>query len=225
VIEAKDNPNYSRSLLFNYAIPFTHTGLKVSYAFADSLSAGVHVVNGWDNSTDNNKGKTYGANVTFTPVGAFTLIVNGMTGPEQDQTSVPAEGSVGSNKRTLLDVVAIIKPVKNLSFILNTDNAREQNIAAAGGPATWKGIAGIVKYDVNDTYSISVRGETFNDAEGFRTGMVQRLKEVTVTPEIRLDNGFILRPEYRHDSSSVSAFNNGTKNSQNTVALGVMYTW
>src|SRR5512143_986263 len=28
VIEAIDNPNYSRSFLFNYAIPFTHTALK-----------------------------------------------------------------------------------------------------------------------------------------------------------------------------------------------------
>jgi hypothetical protein len=51
VIEAIDNVNYSRSLLFNYAIPFTHTGLKTSYGFTDTLSASVHVVNGWDNST------------------------------------------------------------------------------------------------------------------------------------------------------------------------------
>ena len=54
VIEAIDNANYSRSFLFNYAIPFTHTGLKMSYAFTDAVSASVHVVNGWDNSTDNN---------------------------------------------------------------------------------------------------------------------------------------------------------------------------
>lgn len=225
VIEAKDNANYSRSFLFNYAIPFTHTGLKLSYAFADSFSTGLYIVNGWDNSTDNNRAKTYGASVTFAPAEVFTLIVNGMTGPEQDQTSVPAAGSVSSNRRTLLDVVATVKPIKNLSFIVNTDNGREQNIAAAGGPATWHGIAGIVKYDISDTYSIAVRGETFNDEDGFRTGTAQRLKEVTVTPEVRLNGGLILRPEYRHDSSSVTAFNNATKSSQDTVALGVMYAW
>ena len=217
VIEAKDNANYSRSFLFNYAIPFTHTGLKVSYAFTDTLNASLHIVNGWDDSTDNNKGKSYGVSLGYAPVELFSIVVNGMIGPEQDNNN--------SNQRSLLDVVATVKPIKNLSLIVNTDNAREQNIAAAGGAATWSGIAGIVKYDFNDKYSLAVRGETFGDKEGVRTGTAQRLKEITVTPEIRLNGGLILRPEYRHDSSSQSSFDNATKNSQNTIALGVMYTW
>jgi hypothetical protein len=217
VIEAIDNPNYSRSFLFNYAIPFTHTGLKASYALSDALNAAVYIVNGWDDSTDNNKGKSYGVSVTYTPAELFSIVVNGMTGPEQD--------NINNNERSLLDVVATIKPVKNLSLIVNTDNAREQNIAAAGGAATWSGVAGIVKYDFNEKYSLAVRGETFGDKEGVRTGTAQRLKEITVTPEIRLNGGLILRPEYRHDSSSQSAFDNATKQSQNTLALGVMYRW
>lgn len=226
VIEAKDNPNYSRSLLFNYAIPFTHTGLKVSYPFADQLNVALFVVNGWDDSTDNNRGKSYGTSITIAPVDMFSVVLNGLTGPEQDQTSVPSAGSVSSNKRDLLDVVATIKPVKNLSLILNTDNAREQNFSPViNGPASWSGIAGIAKYDISDSYSVSVRGETFGDKEGFRTGTIQRVKEVTITPEIRLSNGIILRPEYRHDSSTASAFDNATKRSQNTVALGAMYNW
>jgi hypothetical protein len=150
--------------------------------------------------------------------------VNGMTGPEQDQTSTPSAGSVSSNNRGLLDVVATIKPVKPLSIILNTDNGREQNVPA-GGPAEWKGYAGIVKYDLTDVHSVAVRGEVFNDEDGFRTGTAQRLKEMTLTWEIRLKEGLILRPEYRHDSSDVASFDNGTKNSQNTVALGAMYRW
>src|SRR5574337_236174 len=200
VIEAIDNLNYSRSLLFNYAIPFTHTGLKISYAFTDALSASFHVVNGWDNSSDNNRAKTYGASVSYAPIEMVSLTVNGMIGPEQDQTSVPSAGSVSSNQRELLDIVATIKPIKKLSLVINTDNGREQNIAAAGGPATWSGISGIVKYDFTDKYSLAVRGETFGDPEGFRTGRIQRIKEVTVTPEIRLNGGLVVRPEYRHDS-------------------------
>jgi hypothetical protein len=240
VIEAIDNPNYSRSFLFNYAIPFTHTGLKMSYGFTDALSASFHIVNGWDNSTDNNRGKCYGASVSFTPAEVFALTVNGMTGPEQDETLYTAPspgvvGSSGSNKRGLLDVVATIKPMKPLSIILNTDNGREQDVPAAllpaskspagPGPAEWKGVAGIVKYDLTDMHSIVARGEIFNDEDGFRTLTAQRLKEVTLTWEIRLNGGLILRPEYRHDSSNVASFDNGTKNSQNTVALGAMYRW
>jgi hypothetical protein len=240
VIEAIDNPNYSRSFLFNYAIPFTHTGLKMSYGFTDALSTSLYIVNGWDNSTDNNKGKSYGASVTYAPAEVFSLIVNGMTGAEQDETlyATPGPGIAGSsssNRRDLLDVVATIKPMKPLSIILNTDNGREQDVPAASfpasktpsgpGPAEWKGAAGIVKYDLNDMHSIVARGEVFNDEDGFRTLTAQRLKEVTLTWEIRLNGGLILRPEYRHDRSDVASFDNGTKNSQNTVALGAMYRW
>ncbi len=218
VIEAIDNPNYSRSLLFNYAIPFTHTGLKVSYAFSDALNASLHIVNGWDNSTDNNKGKTYGLSVGFTPAEAFSTTVNLMSGPEQDNNN--------SNKRDLVDVVATIKPIKKLSLILNGDYGREQNAAVSNTePAVWSGIAGIAKYEMDDKYSVAVRAESFRDPEMVRTITARHVKEVTFTPEVKLAGGLILRPEYRHDWSDDKVFDNGAKKSQDTIALGAMYRW
>jgi len=237
VIEAIDNPNYSRSFLFNYAIPFTHTGLKASYAFSDALSASFHIVNGWDESTDNNRGKSYGVSVTYTPAELFSLTVNGMTGPEQDEQgpNAPTVGSSSSNTRNMLDLIATIKPVKPLSIILNYDDGSEDNVpgtllpSGISGDAKWNGLAGIVKYDFNDKYSAAVRAEYFDDKDGARTGTVQKLKEVTVTPEIRLSGGVILRPEYRHDWSDKQSFDivggAATKKSQDTIALGVMYRW
>ena len=56
--------NYSRGLLFNYAIPFTHTGLMVGYPFSDKVSANFYLVNGWDNFDDNNKGRLSGLNLS-----------------------------------------------------------------------------------------------------------------------------------------------------------------
>jgi hypothetical protein len=218
VIEAKDNPNYSRSLLFNFAIPFTHTGLKTSYAFTNALSASFHIVNGWDNADDNNAGKCLGLSVGYAPADVFAGYVNFMTGPEQDSNS--------GNKRTLVDHVATFKPAKNILVIVNYDDGRE---AVAGGHAVWSGAAGIVKYDFSDTFSLAVRAESFDDKDGLRTGTAQTLTEVTVTPEVRLAGGLIVRPEYRHDSSDKLSFDmvNGafTKKSQDTIALGVMYNW
>ncbi len=234
VIEAIDNPNYSRSFLFNYAIPFTHTGLRASYAFTDTLNAAVYLVNGWDNSTDNNRAKSVGLSVGYAPAEFFSILVNGMTGGEQDETgaAAPTVGSSSSNKRDLLDIVATIKPTKKLTFILNTDNAREQDAmlpTGLPGQATWAGYAAIATYDLTDANSVSVRGEVFSDPEGFRTGTSQRLKEMTLTWETRLANGIIIRPEYRHDHSDVPAFDyvgtTATKSYQNTIALGVMYRW
>ncbi len=216
VIEAIDNPNYSRSFLFNYSIPFTHTGLKMSYPFTDIMSASAYVVNGWDNSTDNNSAKSVGLSVNLTPGEMVFGYVNYMEGPEQTGNT--------SNSRALLDLVATIKPSKPLSIILNYDNAREK--MGTGAPdAKWNGFAGIVKYDFTETYSLAVRGEAFHDQAGVRTGTAQRLTEVTVTPEIRLASGLILRPEYRHDSSDKRSFEDNTKKTQDTIALGAMYRW
>jgi hypothetical protein len=220
VIEAKDNPNYSRSLLFNFSIPFTHTGLKTSYAFTDALSASFHIVNGWDNADDNNAGKSLGLSIGYVPAEVFAGYVNFMTGPEQDSNS--------GNKRTLLDLVATFKPAKNILVLVNYDDGREEK-AVLGGTAVWSGAAGIVKYDFNDKYGLAVRVESFDDNDGSRTGTAQTLTEITVTPEVRLAGGLIVRPEYRHDSSDQQSFDrvNGvfTKKSQDTIALGVMYSW
>ncbi len=223
VMEAKDNANYSRSFLFNYAEPLTHTGLKVSYAFNDVVNAAVFLVNGWDNATDNNKGKSLGLSVGVAPMEMFSASVNVIRGPEQTDNN--------RDNRTLIDIVATIKPIKPLSIILNYDDGKEENVDGTLLPsgittdAKWSGLSGIVKYDFNETYSIAVRGEYFDDKDGYRTGTVQKLKEVTVTPEIRLDGGLIVRPEYRHDSSDQESFDNSTKKTQDTIALGVMYAW
>lgn len=215
VIEAIDNPNYSRSLLFNYAIPFTHTGLMVEYPFTDKISASLHIVNGWDNTEDNNNGKTAGLSLSFTPNDTVKVLTNVMYGPEQTSNN--------SNNRFLLDIVSTIAVAKNLSLILNVDYGTEEGQGLNGTDADWKGIAGIIKYDYSDKYGLAVRGEYFKDTDGVRTGTAQEVKELTITPEIKLSSGLIIRPEYRHDWSTSNFFNGSTKKSQDTIALGVMY--
>ncbi len=220
VIEAKDNPNYSRSLLFNYAIPFTHTGLMAGYSFTDALSANLHVVNGWDNTSDNNKGKSVGLSIGYAPMEQLSMFFNTMYGPEQLDNN--------SNNRFLFDWVATIKPMKNLSLILNVDYAKE-DMGPHVDDAKWYGYAAIAKYDFNDRYSLAVRGEYFNDHDGVRTGIKQAMKEITITPEIRLANGITVRPEYRHDWAGENTFDSHhditSKKSQDTIALAVMYSW
>ena len=57
VIETKDNWNYSRGLLFSYAIPYYHFGMRAKYAFNDKYALTGFFVNGWNNVVDNNSGK------------------------------------------------------------------------------------------------------------------------------------------------------------------------
>ena len=60
VIETHSNWNYSRSLLFAYAIPYYHFGVRATQPIGKHFSAGVQLMNGWNNVEDNNSGKTAG---------------------------------------------------------------------------------------------------------------------------------------------------------------------
>ena len=125
VIEAKDNFNYSRSFLFNFAVPFTHTGFMAGYKFSEAFTANLYLVNGWDVTDDNNKGKTFGAGFVVTPIDPLQLTFNFMYGPEQPNNS--------SNNRFLFDWIGAFKATKNLTFMANVDYAHEENDPLNGG--------------------------------------------------------------------------------------------
>lgn len=223
VIEAKDDMNYSRGLLFNFAIPFTHTGLMVGYPFSDKFGVNFYVVNGWDNFEDEGSSKTLGLSMNVTPSEQVAFVLNLMHGREADlQTGV-------ESPRFLADLVATFKPVKNLTLALNGDYGVQQDSAPDGSDAKWYGIAGYVKYDFSDLFGLAMRAEYFKDPDGARTLTPQTAKEVTVTPEFRILKNLIIRPEYRHDWSDRRVFDahdrDADRKKQDTVAIGVMYTW
>src|SRR3954471_19639116 len=82
VIETKDNWNYSRGLLFSYAIPYYHLGMRAAYSPNDKVTLTGFLFNGWNNSVDNNGGKSVGASITAKPNSKLTAIANYIGGPE-----------------------------------------------------------------------------------------------------------------------------------------------
>ncbi len=85
VIETKDNWNYSRGLLFAWAIPYYHTGLRATYARNDQVSLTGFLVNGWNNAEDNNTGKTFGGQIILKPSAKLAIIENYTGGPGADR--------------------------------------------------------------------------------------------------------------------------------------------
>src|SRR6266478_8068033 len=173
VIEPWSNYNYSRSYLFSFAIPFTHTGALVSYPISDKLSVTGGVVEGWDKVQSNNQGWSGIGNVTYTVNDMVTLAANGIGGPTQTN-------KLGT-KRYVGDLVATIKPTSALTLLLNYDYAREDGAALNGDLALWQGFAAVANYNFTDRASAAVRGEWFEDHGGSRTGTIQTLYEATVT--------------------------------------------
>lgn len=101
VAESQDNPNYTRGVLFWLGQPLFHTGLRLNAELTQNFSMRALVVNGWNNTIDNNTGKTFGLQATVharrdESHDLIAASVGYLGGPERDDTlavSCPA-GSV-----------------------------------------------------------------------------------------------------------------------------------
>ena len=225
VIESKDNWNYSRGLLFSWAIPYFHFGVSGKYAFNSKFALTGYLLNGWNNSVDNNSGKTTGFTAAWTPNAKFSLTENYLVGPEQSNDN--------SDFRHLTDTVATYSPNAKLSLMANYDYGHDRvPVAGLGLPTTsavwWSGIAGYIKYAPNATWTIATRGEWFEDHNGFSTGTAQNVGEFTLTLQRMLASKIITRLEFRRDMSDQNVFPYRTgllKDAQNTVTLGMIYAF
>ena len=217
VIEAKDNWNYSRSLLFALAIPYYHAGVRATYSPNDKVSVMGTVVNGWNNVSENNSGKTFGAMLTLKPTGAFTLVQNFMAGPEQANDT--------DDWRKLYDTTATYTINPRLSVMANYDYGAD---TSAGSAVHWTGVAGYLKIQANKWFAFSPRFELYDDASGFTTGTAQTLKEITTTFELKPTDTLMWRIEYRSDFSDEASFKTNTgdmKKTQSSIAFGVLYSF
>ena len=118
VIESKDNWNYSRSLLFSYAIPYWHFGIRTSIPVSKVDTIGVQVVNGWNNISKSNGGATLVlTNALVKP--KYTWNVNYIVGPENSNTS--------NGFRNLIDTTLLFTPNAKFNAYINYDYGQNRD--------------------------------------------------------------------------------------------------
>ncbi len=219
VIETKDNWNYSRGLLFAWAIPYYHAGVRAKYAFNSKVSLMGAVVNGWNNVEENNSGKTFGLSLTVTPNPKLSIIQNYTTGPEQTNDR--------HHFRHLLDTIVTYNFNKQWAVMGNYDYA--QDTLTAGGKVHWQGVAGYLRYTPTNKLAFTPRYEWFGDYNGFATGTAQRVKEFTLTGEYKVKPSLIARLEYRRDWSDRPFFPKSDPSilakNQSTALAGLIWTF
>ncbi len=92
--ESYKNATYTRGALWN-AQPLFHTGLRATADLMPELTLAALVVNGINNSQDNNVGKTFGVQAQVFPTDWFSFSAGWLGGPEQDD-SVTTNCPVGT---------------------------------------------------------------------------------------------------------------------------------
>jgi hypothetical protein len=220
VIEAKDNWNYSRSLLFVNAIPYWHFGARTSIPVSKTETIGVQLVNGWNNVSKSNGGVTVGLTSALVKT-KYTWDLNYYGGPENPNTT--------NGMRNLIDTTLLFTPNAKFNAYINYDYGQNRDASAShGGDGMlihWQGIAAAIHEQVNGKSAVAARFEYFNDpnsANNGPTGMDQHLYEFTGTYEYKWVEGLLTRIEYRGDFSNVAYFHKdgaSTVDSQSTLTV------
>jgi hypothetical protein len=230
VIWSPGNANYSRSILFG-AEPFTHTGVRATYAATDSLSLIGGINNGWDQLVDANKGKTLELGLTAAPIKPVSLTASYYGGQEMSAVT-------GTNgRRDSFDFVGTWTLMNPLSVGLEYLRVSQEDAVPDGSggtkSGTYSGIAGYLSWTFMPKMKLSLRAESFDDKDGFRFPLAAAIagttgtkhNEFTTTVAWLAADNFELRGEVRADRADQAVYTDGANFSKTltTVALQGLY--
>jgi hypothetical protein len=204
VIESKDNWNYTRGLLFAYAIPYYHAGARVNVPLGDMFFVNGYALNGWNNVVENNDSKTFGATIGITPTPKLPILLNWI-GPEEctDPAVCTIFPGVYTDKQ-VYDAIVTFNATDALSFMLNYDNGSLKD--ATDKTLKYSGWAAYARWKV-DPCAVVVRYEMLDDKDGVIFGMADNtVSELTVTAEHTVAKSLLTRIEYRMDKADEDIF-------------------
>jgi hypothetical protein len=211
VIESQDNWNYSRSILFGYAIPFYHLGVRASVPLTSKVTLGGYLNNGWNNASELNSAKTVGASLTFKPSDKLTWVVNDMAGKETE----------GADTRNIFDTTLTVTLSPKLSAMGNFDYGTE-------GSASWWGFDAYLKLQAKPSWALVGRYEYVDDTDGGFMTIGTKVQSFTVTSDHTIAGALKARLEYRFDKSDGDFFtksDGSVVDTQSSVQVGLVYSF
>jgi hypothetical protein len=153
---SRDNPTYTRSFTAEYT-PYYSSGMKVTWAASPEVTAQVHLLNGWQNISENNERKALGARIDWMPRAGITLGWAGFRGDEQPEASP-------RRMRDVHQLFARLEPRSDLTLWLTADRGWER--PESGSTATWGSLTGIAERRLSPTVSLAARVERYADRDG-----------------------------------------------------------
>jgi hypothetical protein len=149
---SRDNPTYTRSLVAEYS-PYYSTGVRAVWQATPRLTAHLHVVNGWQNISENNSGKGAGIRLDFNPSASTSLSYYNFFSDE-----------AGNRLRTFNGVGA--KLVAGRTTLLGQfDLGTRGESTADNEAASWYGLTAIARVQATSTVVFTGRVERFDDED------------------------------------------------------------
>ena len=196
--DAALNLTATTSELQRFGRPQSMTGFTVAYQFAPWLDATAWIVNRWENETtedpleDNNRDKSFGGRIGFTPLHGAQLLnigIGGWWGPERDDDSKHERWIIDADvtwsmARLLLAAEVVYGGESGVSF-----RRRGEPFAAPAvrnRDVNWLGLYALAHYEIMPWLGLTFRYGLFNDFDAARTGVAQVLQSFTIAPIVHL---------------------------------------
>jgi hypothetical protein len=250
-VPAISRPVLSVPYMFNYGQPFTHLGVLTTTHVTDRLNWYNGTVNGWDRGWDARYEMGYigGINYAFND-DKTNLAVSYVWGPDQFPSFIPPGQNVQptgtpvtppqfagvSNTyyshayRNLFTTVITHKWSDKLTQVVETDQGWEQAVPFVNGQLRrqdvgWYSIGNWFLYQFHGKLTGVLRSEVFWDRSGVRTGTSGGVfYEETLGLIFKPKSWLWWRGEARYDwAQFVSPYNDGTRNSQLTLATDIIF--
>jgi Putative beta-barrel porin-2, OmpL-like. bbp2 len=244
----KDQLNYSRSYYFNF-LPFYHMGIRLSYPVSDRFALNYWIVNGTNQveATNGFKDELFG--FTVKPAKSVTWVVNYYLGQEHPDRAVVTPSSpipvqpglsfaairpAPDGKLHIFDSYVNWQATSKFSMALEGDYVierlwRNQAPGESAAPSHVDGGAAYAHYQLSPRIGFAARAEYLSDRSGLFSGISQALKETTATFDYRLNDGFLMRYEWRRDFSNRPSFLSDTQGvlskEQTTATVGLIWWW
>ena len=242
VAQSQLNFNYTRSALYS-AQPFFHTGLRADIQVSDQFALKLLAVNGWNNTIDNNSGKSLGAQLSVTPAEGYVFSLGYMGGPEESDyvaAPPPAPGGVSpgivrnvgndSRMRHLVDIIGDMKLTPDFRVVVNGTYVTQTVVDPANKSdksVSWFGAELLARYAFSGVWAAAVRGEYIKDKDGLVTAPNTKALSLvtgTLTLEAAPHKNLVIRLDNRLDLADAEVFStlHATSKTQFTTTLGIV---
>ena len=155
-IDPRTNFFYSHTYIFNFGIPFNHTGALATFHATKWLDLYSGITRGVNTSLDdNNDNVSFQGGVGLNLLdGKLTVLATTSIGPETPNNN--------HDQRYLNDITVTAKITDKFTSITDLNYARDEVIDAQA-----YGIAQYFTYAINSWLTAGIRGEIFRDNKGF----------------------------------------------------------
>ena len=165
VIDPKGNPFYTHSYIFNYGLPYKHTGVLATAHVSDmvdiygGIDSGVNTGIAYGAGDNNQRpGGIAGVGFNFLD-GKFTILALTHIGPEDAKPATPFANSA---IRYLNDIAIVYKATEKLTLTGELNYIRDTGYRAEG-----YGVATYASYALTDSLTLNGRAEAFRDNNNF----------------------------------------------------------